>query len=149
MHAKLLQSCLTLCDPMDYSPPGSSVPGILQARILEWVAMPSSRGSSRPRDWTCISFIYLHWQAGSGSVLRATWEAPMLVGMLYYLPWWVHISLNWTNFDVFRQSWSRQRPQFLTCSFPVLQCGQGRVTVPCSQVGNTNGLSGKLAWNLR
>ena len=48
--AKSLQSCLTLCDPMDGSPPGSSVDGILQARILEWVAMPSSRGSSRSRD---------------------------------------------------------------------------------------------------
>ena len=46
----LTQSCLTLCDPMDCSPPGSSAHGILQARILEWVAMPSSRGSSRPRD---------------------------------------------------------------------------------------------------
>ena len=46
MHAKLLQSCLILCDPMDCSLPGSSVLGILQARILEWVAMPSSRGSS-------------------------------------------------------------------------------------------------------
>ena len=41
---KSLQSCSTLCDPMDCSPPGSSVHGILQARILEWVAMPSSRG---------------------------------------------------------------------------------------------------------
>ena len=44
--AKSLQSCLTLFDPMDCSPPGSSAHGILQARILEWVAMPSSRGSS-------------------------------------------------------------------------------------------------------
>ena len=44
------QSCLTLCDTMDYSPPGSSIHGILQARILEWVAMLSSRGSSQPRD---------------------------------------------------------------------------------------------------
>ena len=44
--AKLLQSCPTLCDPMDYSPPSSSVRGTLQARILESVAMPSSRGSS-------------------------------------------------------------------------------------------------------
>ena len=42
------QSCLTLCDPMDCSPPGSSGHGILQQRILEWVAMPSSRGSSEP-----------------------------------------------------------------------------------------------------
>ena len=42
---------------MDYSLPGSSVHGILQARILEWVAMPSSRGSSQPRDWTHVSYI--------------------------------------------------------------------------------------------
>ena len=46
-----------LYDPMDHSPPGSSVHGILQARILEWVAMPSSRGSSWSRDWTRISYI--------------------------------------------------------------------------------------------
>ena len=43
---KSLQSCPTLCDPMDSSPPGSPVPGILQARTLEWVAMSFSRGSS-------------------------------------------------------------------------------------------------------
>ena len=43
--------------PMDYSPPGSSVHGILQARILEWVAMPSYRGSSQPRDRTQVSRI--------------------------------------------------------------------------------------------
>ena len=47
--AKSLQSCLTLCDPVDHSPPGSSVHGILQARILEWIVMPSFRGSSHPR----------------------------------------------------------------------------------------------------
>ena len=46
------QSCPTLCDPMNYSPPGSSVHGILQARVLEWVATPSSRASSQPRDRT-------------------------------------------------------------------------------------------------
>ena len=48
--AKSHQSCLTLCDPVDESPPDFSVPGILQARILEWVATASSRGSSPPRD---------------------------------------------------------------------------------------------------
>ena len=53
--AKTLQPCPTLCDPMDCSQPDSTVQGILQARILEWVAMPSSRGSSWPRDSTCIS----------------------------------------------------------------------------------------------
>ena len=49
--------CLTLCDPMDYSPPGSSDHGISQARILEWVAISSSRGSSQPWDRTHISCI--------------------------------------------------------------------------------------------
>ena len=49
--------CPTLCYPMDCSPPGSSVHGILKAGILESVAMPSSWGSSRPRDWTCISYV--------------------------------------------------------------------------------------------
>ena len=53
----VVRSCLTLCDPMDCSPPGSSVHGILQARIPEWVAMPSSRGSSGPRDRTCVSCV--------------------------------------------------------------------------------------------
>ena len=55
IHAKLLQSCLTLWDPMDCCLPGFSVHGILQARILKWVAIPSSRGSFLPRDWTLIS----------------------------------------------------------------------------------------------
>ena len=50
MLAKSLQLCPTLCDPMNCSPPGSSVHEILQARILEWVAMPCSRESSPPKD---------------------------------------------------------------------------------------------------
>ena len=57
-RAQSLQSCLTLSNPINHSPPGSSVPGIFLARILEWVAMPSSRRSSQPRDWTglfCIA----------------------------------------------------------------------------------------------
>ena len=49
------QSCPTLCNPMDCSPSGSSVQGILQARILEWVATFYTRRSFQPRDWTCIS----------------------------------------------------------------------------------------------
>ena len=71
--SSVAQSCPTLCDPMDCSLLGSSVHGILQARILEWVVISSSRGSSQPRDWTrvsCVSRIgrkiLYHW---------ATWEA--------------------------------------------------------------------------
>ena len=54
---KSLPSCPTICDPMDYSPPGFSAHGILRARLLEWVAMSSSRGSSQPRDRTQVSHI--------------------------------------------------------------------------------------------
>ena len=61
------QSCPTLCNPMDYSPPSSSVRGIFQARMLEWVAIFSSQGSSKPKDWTgvfCVSRRSLyHWFA--------------------------------------------------------------------------------------
>ena len=51
----IAQSCLTLCSPTDCSSPGSSVHGILQAGTLEWVAVPFSRGSSPPKDWTQVS----------------------------------------------------------------------------------------------
>ena len=69
-------SCVWLfCDLMDCSLPGSSVHGISQARILEWVAVSFSRGSSRPRDQTLIScigrWIYFHW---------ATWEGSTVYG---------------------------------------------------------------------
>ena len=60
VHVKSLQSCPTLCDPIDCSPPSFSVHGILQVRTLEWAAMPSFRGSSWPRDWiwvSCVSWI--------------------------------------------------------------------------------------------
>ena len=56
-ESEVAQSCPTLCDPMDCSLPGSSVHGIFQARVLEWVAYPFSRGSSRLRDWTRVSRI--------------------------------------------------------------------------------------------
>ena len=52
---KSFQSCPTLCDPIDGSPPRSPIPGILQARTPEWVAFPFSRGSSQPRDRTQVS----------------------------------------------------------------------------------------------
>ena len=56
-ESEVAQSCPTLCDPMDPTPPGSSVHGIFQARTLEWVAISFSRRSSRPRDWTWVSSI--------------------------------------------------------------------------------------------
>ena len=77
MDAKSLQSCLTLCNPIDGSPPGSSVHRVLQARILEWVAISFSRGSSQPRDPTCISCV----SCIGRQVLHhsATWEAHTII----------------------------------------------------------------------
>ena len=73
--AKPFQSCPTYWDFMDCSPPGSSVPGILQARILEWVAVPSSRGFSRPRDQTLIT--YTPALTGKFFTTCATWEGTL------------------------------------------------------------------------
>ena len=67
LKVSVAQSSLTACDPVDYSPPGSSVHGTVQAGILQWVAMPSCRGSSRPRDETEVSCV-------AGRLLAA--EAP-------------------------------------------------------------------------
>ena len=65
MCTKSLHSCPTLCNPMDCSQPGSSVHGILQGRILEWVAMSSPRGSSWSQGSNQCLLGLLHWQVGS------------------------------------------------------------------------------------
>ena len=72
--AVLTQLCPTCCDPMDSGPPGTSVPGILQARILKWAAISSSRGSSQPRDRTLVSPAL----AGVFFTTSATWEAQFI-----------------------------------------------------------------------
>ena len=86
----LSQSCPTLCDPMDCSPPDSSVHGIFQARILEWVAISSSRGSSQSKDRThisCVSYtvrwILYHW---------ATWGTLCIESyvLIYFSPFLLH-----------------------------------------------------------
>ena len=80
------KSSQSLCDPTDCSPPGFSVHGIVQARILEWIAFPFSRESSQPRDWTWVSCI-----AGRFFTIWATWEAS-LIGQLPYR--WPSLSAN-------------------------------------------------------
>ena len=82
VHSQSLQSCPTLCDPMDSSPPGSSVHGILQARILECVAIPFSRGSSRPSQ---ISVSYISCIAGRLFFFFQTAEPPRSPLGLSYL----------------------------------------------------------------
>ena len=76
MRAKSLQSCLILCDPMYYSPPGSSVRGILRARILEWVAMPPAGDLPNPgiKPMSLMSPAL----ADGFFTTSTTWEAPSL-----------------------------------------------------------------------
>ena len=81
------QSCQTLCDPMDCSPPGSFIHGILQARILEWVSIPFSRGSSSPRDRAQVSCI-----AGGFFTVWATREIGRHpVNASWMNDWWMGI----------------------------------------------------------
>ena len=136
VHAKSLQLCLTLCDPMDCSPPGSSVHGILQARILECVATPFSRGSSQPRDQTASSVAPTPL-GHQGSLINDidSWKFKLnLIFLLYYflrdmLPtlhhteWMCRIRPQWLNLSWlpsllsrnfrFSSSWSSC---LLTCS---------------------------------
>ena len=88
---------------MDYSLPGSSVQGIIQTRILEWVAISFCRGSSEPRDWNCLLWV-LHWQADFYH--WATWEALNITVLVLILnnEWWMATAvmsntLNLQNFN--------------------------------------------------
>ena len=108
------QSCPTLFNRVDCSMPGSSVRGILQARILEWVAMPFSKGSSWPRDWTHVSCIagrfFTVWGPGEAPVIvqvnsigfwRMGYDSKMHHGLITFFPplcfhplWIIHSSLS-------------------------------------------------------
>ena len=109
-ESEVAQSCPTLCNPVDCSLPGSSVHGILQARILEWVAISFSRGSSRPRDQTQVSHI-----GGGRFNLWATREAHQLYSVNY-----IGIQLILTL--VFHE-WENEKPLKITKSvFPDFRC---------------------------
>ena len=104
IRATSLQLCLTLFNPVDCSLPGSSVHGILQARMLEWVAVSFPRGFSQYKDWNCLSEDLLHWQAGS-----SPWTPPgKPTAVLPFFPPFhtVHLKIN----------------SFLNWSIVALQC---------------------------
>ena len=113
MCAKLLQSHPTLCDPMNCSPSGSSVHGILRARILEWVAISSSRGSSWPRDRTHISYVsytgkwVLHHKRHVGSPVSVVQFLPKKGGILWRSSRG-EVSITFPAFP----------PRLLNCNFP-------------------------------
>ena len=108
---KVAQSCLALCDPMDCSPTGSSFHGILQARILEWVAISFSRGSSWPRGWTRVSCIFTIW---------ATREALRRVTVLFiafFLHVYILAFLSTINKDLFLKTRTNES-KFFEIFFP-------------------------------
>ena len=116
MISFLLLSCFNhvwLCTPLDCSPPGSSVHGILQARILEQVATPSSRGSSQPRDGTHVSWVsciaggFVTTVPPGKSVLL--WLYPYFSGLkIFFLslgfPWFLREIVSWHEWSVFTGS---------------------------------------------
>ena len=85
MGSEFAHSCPTLCDPMDCSLPGSSIHGIFQARVLEWIAISFSRRSSRSRDWTWVSRIvgrcFTDWATRE---VHKIWEEYIILNAILY-----------------------------------------------------------------
>ena len=102
--AKSLQSCLTLYDPIDCSPRGSSVHGILQARILEWVAMPPPGDLPNPRIEP-MSLCLVHWQAGSlplappGNSQNLQYKICIMVMLQLKLQYFGHLMCSADSFE--------------------------------------------------
>ena len=117
MRAQSLHSCLNLCDAMDCSPPSSAVPGILQATILEWIAMSSSRGSSQSRDrchLSCISctggrFFY-YWAIKSATAF----SSELMQEFSYYRSYTLNSKSVW-----------RMQSNSVACFFLLLALGWG------------------------
>jgi len=90
--AKLLQSCLTLCNPIDGSPPGSRIPGILQARILEWVAISFSNAWKWKVKEKLFSRVWLAATPGT-----AAYQAPSSMGFSRQEYWSVVLEAGWVH----------------------------------------------------
>ena len=100
LNVLVTQSCLTLCEPMDCCPPGSSVHGILQARILAWVAIFFSRGSFPPRDstWVChITGRFFTVWATSGCITGSLWELYAGLPCAHLSTWGRQPHAQWQN----------------------------------------------------
>ena len=122
MHSKSLQLCLTFCNPMDCSLPRSSVHRIFQAITLEWVAMPSSRGSFWPKDQTCVSYVSCIGKQGKllawliSPPLDSPFPPPCHLyllpppSLLYQIPWISVCSGWWRTLRELITGWIRLAP---------------------------------------
>ena len=127
VKSEVAQLCLTLCDPMDCSLPGSSVHGVFQARVQKWVAISFCRGSSQPRDWTRI---YPHYRQ-----------------MLYHLS---HQGrYEGSNTSLIMAPWTSGGPALMRAwCFPLLTHAYHQILLPCqNKMSNyANCTSIKLKW---
>ena len=89
VHAESIQSCPTLCNPVDCSPPGSPVHGVLEARVLMWVAVPFSRGSSLTQGLNPYLLCLLYWQ--EGFLPLAPPEKPYIFTLYIYVHTYTHM----------------------------------------------------------
>ena len=96
------QYCLTLCDPMNCSPPGSSFHGIFQARILEWIAISFSRGSSQSKDQTCVSDYLTLGHLGSPSSNLLYWSIYYRIPHLIFIIVWHIPPSEWHEIIIFK-----------------------------------------------
>ena len=133
------QSCPTLCDPMDFSLQESSVHGIFQARLLEWVAISSVRGSSQPRGWTYISCIFWigKWIVYQWATQEALWEgikeglldwtfnktSPRNWSLNLYIKWMRKQALYVSDGKYFRQWKLKFKAQWIGNMIDVVQYG--------------------------
>ena len=102
VYAKSLQLCLTLYNPKDYNQPGSSIYGILQARILDWIAMPSSRGSFWSRDLNLHLLCLMPCQAGSLPLAipgKPSWDIVVVLLLSHFS----HVQLPETSTTVLKR----------------------------------------------
>ena len=152
LREKSFQSCQTLCDPIDCSPPGSSVHGILPARILEWVAMPFSRGFSQPGiEPTSLMSPAL---AGGFFTTSATWEALMatqLYGVFCVSGTFATHSPSWRTTVL----WTKKRIQWpvrasghmISCPCLLSPWSEGQLMVDSEHYQYCNGSVHLCLWN--
>ena len=145
MQSEVAQLCPTLCDPMDCSPPVSSVHGIFQARVVEWVAISFSRGSSQPRDWTQVSSIvgrcFTLWT--TREVLKKISKRKSLSCVSLFVTPWTSPGQNtgMSSLSLLQEIFSTQglNPGLLHCR---------QILYQLSQKGSPTGIWGRfLVWN--
>ena len=137
-RSEVTQSCLTLCNAMDCSLPGSSIHGIFQARVLEWVAISFSRGSSRPRDRTQVSCI-----VGKCFTIWATREVSPKEGQCQRMPTLPHSCAHSPCCTVMLKAFQARLQHYMNWELPDIQAGFRKGKGTRDQIGNIHWLTEK------